>query len=208
MIGGALTALTGAVALSIPVWLAVMKRTSKRTMWLSGIAISLVSYTLLWFAQPRVDLWIALLALAGFGAGASYLGFWSTIPDAIEYGEWRSGICAEGAVFGVVSLIQKGSLGIAAAVLGELLQWSHYAPNAVQTPATLAAMKLIMLGLPFAFAIAGLVAVYRYPLEYRKHRKLRRGWNAAGRRPHGSNSGNPPACLTLPTRQTAACGSD
>lgn len=175
LIGGALTALTGAVALSIPVWLAVMKRTSKRTMWLSGIAISLVSYSLLWLAPLRVDLWIPLLALAGFGAGSSYLGFWSTIPDTIEYGEWRSGIRAEGAVFGVVSLIQKGSLGIAAAVLGELLQWSRYAPNAVQTPATLAAMKLIMLGLPFAFAVAGLAAVYRYPLDHRMHRKLRRG---------------------------------
>jgi glycoside/pentoside/hexuronide:cation symporter, GPH family len=39
LIGLGLTALTAAIALSMPVWMFVMKRSSKRTMWLAGAAL-------------------------------------------------------------------------------------------------------------------------------------------------------------------------
>lgn len=184
LIGGALTAVTGAVMLSIPFWTFVMKRTSKRTMWLSGLAIGLLVYPVLWFAPERPEVWITLLAMAGFGAGASYLGFWATIPDTVEYGEWRSGVRAEGAVFGVVSLVQKGGLGVAAAVLGELLQRVGFRPNAVQTAETLSSMKFILLGLPLLINLATLAAVVAYPIDAGLHARLRRAlaWRS-GRTP-------------------------
>lgn len=179
LIGPVLTAATAAVTLSIPFWIWVMKRTSKRTMWASGLLISLVVYPCLWFAPEQPDVWIPLIAAAGFAAGASYLGFWSTIPDTIEYGDWRSGVRAEGAVFGIVSLVQKGGLGLAAAGLGELLQSAGYRANQAQSAETLAAMKAILLALPFAFALVTLVAVSLYPIDHRLHERLTR---ALGRR--------------------------
>ena len=181
LIGPVLTASTAAVMVSIPIWTQVMKRTSKRTMWRSGLLISLVAYPCLWFAPEQPGVWIPLVAVAGFGAGASYLGFWSTIPDTIEYGEWRSGVRAEGAVFGIVSLVQKGGLGLAAASLGELLQATGYRANQPQTEATLASMKAILLALPFLFALATLLAVSFYPIDHRLHRRLTRALGRRGR---------------------------
>lgn len=174
LIGPTLTALTGAVMLSIPFWTQVMKRTSKRTMWAAGLVLSLLVYPVFLLVPARPELWIGLIALSGFGAGASYLGFWSTVPDTIEYGEWRSGIRAEGAVFGIVSLIQKAALGFAAAGLGELLQWVGYRPNQPQAAATLSGMKAILLGLPTVFALLTLLAVVLYPIDHRLHGRLRR----------------------------------
>lgn len=184
LIGAALAASTGAVALSIPVWTAVMKRSSKRRMWMAGLLVSLVAQGALWFAPQAPAMWLTLIALAGFGAGAGYLGFWGAVPDTIEYGEWRSGVRAEGAVFGVVVLVQKAALGLAAAALGELLEAAGYRANQPQTAETLASMKLILLALPFAFTLATLIVIAFYPIDHQLHRRLTRAlaWRR-GRRP-------------------------
>ena len=175
LIGTALTVLTGAVMLSIPMWTWVMKRSSKRTMWLSGLVIAICVYPTLYFGPETTAFWLPLLALAGVGAGASYLGFWSTVPDTVEFGEWRTGVRAEGALFGVVVLIQKSALGLSAAALGEMLSRVGYSANIAQTPQTLAAMKLLMLGVPLvAMLIAG-AFVACYPIDQQLHRQLRIG---------------------------------
>ena len=172
LIGLALTLLTGAVMLSIPLWTYVMKRTSKRTMWLCGVGVGLAGYALLWIAPPTVSAVLPVLVVLGLGAGAGYIGFWSMMPDTVEYGEWRSGIRAEGAIFGLVSLIQKAGLGLAAAVLGELLAAIGYRANTAQTPETLAAMKTIMVGAPALIGIVVAGVISFYPLDRKLHDRL------------------------------------
>lgn len=172
LIGPALTALTAAVTLSIPVWTLMMNRVAKRIVWLAGASIGLVAYGLLWMAPNEPGALMPILALLGFGAGAGYLSFWAMMPDTVEYGEWRSGVRSEGAIFGLVSLIQKASLGVAAGLLGELLQAVGYSPNGAQTPETLAGMKLIMIALPAAFSALAIAAIAFYPLDQRTHGRL------------------------------------
>ncbi|MCY7397490.1 MAG: glycoside-pentoside-hexuronide (GPH):cation symporter [Sphingomonas bacterium] len=174
LIGLGLTALTAAVALSMPVWMFVMKRSSKRMMWLTGAGVALLGYALLWRAADSPTAIMLPLALIGFGVGASYLGFWAMMPDTVEYGQYKTGIRSEGGVFGVVSLIQKTALGLAAAMLGELLSWAGYRANMAQTPDTLLAMKVIMIGgAATLVAIAALVIAF-YPIDARLHGRLRR----------------------------------
>jgi GPH family glycoside/pentoside/hexuronide:cation symporter len=172
LIGPALTALTAAVTLSIFFWSFLMKRTAKRNVWLSGSTLVLIAYGLLWFAPQRAEVYIPLLGLLGFGAGAAYLSFWAMMPDTVEYGEWRSGVRAEGAVFGLVSLVQKASLGLAAGVLGELLDGVGYRANQPQTLETLAGMKVIMIALPAVFALAAIVCIAFYRLDQRTHGRM------------------------------------
>jgi GPH family glycoside/pentoside/hexuronide:cation symporter len=172
LIGPALTALTAAVTLSIFFWSFLMKRTAKRNVWLSGSGLVLLAYGLLWFAPETPAAYIPLLALLGFGAGAGYLSFWAMMPDTVEYGEWRSGVRAEGAIFGLVSLVQKASLGLAAGVLGELLGGVGYRANQAQTPETLAGMKLIMIALPAGFALVAIACIAFYPLDQKTHGRL------------------------------------
>ena len=175
LIGLALTALTAAVAISMPVWTAVMKRTSKRTMWLSGAVVGVSGYILLWFSPSEGTSMFLPIAVIGFGAGASYLGFWSMMPDTVEFGEWTSGIRSEGAIFGFVSLIQKGALGLAAAMLGELLSAIGYRANQSQTAETLEMMRLIMILGAGSLAVIAAFSISFYPIDRRMHARLQNG---------------------------------
>jgi glycoside/pentoside/hexuronide:cation symporter, GPH family len=75
-------------------------------------------------------------------------------------------------VFGVVSLIQKAGLGVAAGILGELLSLIGYTANVAQSPATLEAMAQIMIGLPLLFAVVALLFIMFYPLDRRTHGRI------------------------------------
>jgi GPH family glycoside/pentoside/hexuronide:cation symporter len=173
LIALALTILTGSVALSMPLWMAVMRRTSKRIMWLAGGTLNLIGFTALLLLPPVTGAFLPLIALIGVGTGATYLGFWSMMPDTVEYGEWKSGVRSEGAVFGMVSLIQKAALGLAAAILGELLSQIGYRANQAQSADTLDSLRTIMLAGGGGFALLAMLVISTYPLNARLHGRLR-----------------------------------
>jgi GPH family glycoside/pentoside/hexuronide:cation symporter len=136
--------------------------------------VGLGGYALLWVVADKGTMIFMPLCLIGFGAGASYLGFWAMMPDTVEYGQVKTRIRSEGGVFGVVSLIQKGALGLAAGALGEMLSLIGYRANALQSQETLEAMRVIMI--PGAAGMAALAAmiIAFYPIDQRTHDRLRR----------------------------------
>jgi glycoside/pentoside/hexuronide:cation symporter, GPH family len=172
LIGSALALGALAIVISIPIWTWVMGRTSKRFMWLCGSVLGVAAYALAWIVPAEPEAIIPVMMLLGAGGGAGYLGFWAMMPDTVEYGEWKSGVRSEGAVFGFVSLIQKASLGLAAAGLGEMLEAIGYRANVAQTPETLANLKIIMIAVPASFATAAAIAIWFYPLGPQLHGRL------------------------------------
>lgn len=175
LIGPALGASALSIMLSIPLWTWVMKRWSKRAMWIAGMVVGVAGYALFWFAPNNSNILIPILMLMGFGGGAGYIGFWAMMPDTVEYGEWKSGVRSEGGIFGIVTLIQKAALGLAAAVLGELLGTIGYVANKAQSAEILWNMKAIMIIGPACFATAAAVAIAFYPISPRLHARLVRG---------------------------------
>jgi GPH family glycoside/pentoside/hexuronide:cation symporter len=172
LIGPALGASALAIMLSIPVWSWVMQRWSKRVMWISGMAVGVAGYAAFWFAPDVPAILVGILMLMGFGGGAGYIGFWAMMPDTVEYGEWQSGFRSEGGIFGIVILIQKAALGLAAAGLGEMLGLIGYVANQPQSVETLWLMKVIMIVGPAGLAIAAAVAISFYPVNAAKHARL------------------------------------
>lgn len=172
LIGPSLGVLSAMITLGIPVWAFTMKRTSKRRVFLTGTAIALVAYAAIWFAPQEVRFWMPLLALLGFGTGGIYLSTWAMLPDTVEYGEWKTGVRAEGAVFGCVSLIQKASLGLAAGMLGQILSAIGYKANVEQHAGTIDALRLVMIGGPALFAATAAAFVWFYPLDTAMHGRL------------------------------------
>ncbi len=172
-VGPALASITATAMLSIPLWTLVMRRTSKRTVTVLGGLVGLCGYA--GFAVSSGALAPALYAslmVMGLGAGATYLAFWSMVPDTVELGEFRSGVRAEGMVFGIISFVQKAALGVSVGVLGELLAAIGYVANRPQAPETLEAMGRLMLWGPAACGIAGLLLISRYPLDAKLHGRL------------------------------------
>lgn len=169
LISPALAILIGSLTLSILFWTWLVKRTSKRVMWLSGIATGLFGSALLWLLPSTPGIVLPVLALLGASAGAGHLGFWGMLPDTVEYGELHSGVRAEGVIFGLASLVQKASLGLAAAALGETLSKIGYHANVTQAPETLVALRTVMIGIPALFAVAAGAVINFYPITGRIH---------------------------------------
>ena len=173
LIGPVLASLTAAAMVSIPVWAAVAKRTSKRTITLAGAAMGVTGYCAILLAPPNAGpLLFATTAWIGFGAGAGYLAFWSMVPDTVEYGQFRTGTRAEGVVFGTIAFVQKAALGISVGILGELLTLIGFVPNAVQTSATLGNMRLLLTVGPIVMLLLGITAIWFYAIDARLHARL------------------------------------
>jgi glycoside/pentoside/hexuronide:cation symporter, GPH family len=172
LIGPALGVGAMSVMLSIPFWTWVMKRKSKATAWIGGTIVGVFAYALYWVVPQQPAYVIAVVGLLGFGGGAAYFGFWAMMPDTVEYGEWRSGVRSEGGIFGIVSLIQKASLGLAAAGLGELLAFIGYQANMPQSAETIHGMRLVMIALPAVLAASAAAIIVFYPIGPAMHARM------------------------------------
>lgn len=171
----ALTIITASAAVSIPFWIVVTALKSKRVAWLSAVTLTVCNSLVFFMVAPRLGpaLW-AILGVSGFANGAVYLTFWSMIPDTVEYGEWKTGARAEGAIYGLVSLTQKMALGLGIGLLGVLLDGVGYRPNLVQTKETLNNMRVMLTLAPAAMASMVGALIWFYPLDHKLHGRLTR----------------------------------
>lgn len=168
-----LTVSLTAAALAMVPWVMLTRRTSKRTVWLSGIVIGSTANLLIFIFTPTAGpLLYSLLALTGIGNAAFVLTFWSMLPDTVEVGEWRTGLRAEGALVGFIAFTQKVALGIGTGLVGILLDLIGYAPNAAQTPGALSGIQIVTTLVPATLAILAGLFVYFYPLDARTHARL------------------------------------
>ncbi|HVK81680.1 MAG TPA: glycoside-pentoside-hexuronide (GPH):cation symporter [Verrucomicrobiae bacterium] len=174
-----------AVIVLTPVWAWVARKSSKRAAWLAGSSIALVGQAL--FAVYRgVDptVLLSLQTIMALGASAIPIMFWSLVPDVVEIGEWKIGVRAEGAIFGLVTLGQKVALGVGIGATGLLLDVIGYHAHTAQAPATLQGIHALMT-LPALIGTAGAAcAMAFYRLDAKTHQRLVRAlaWRASRKR--------------------------
>jgi len=170
------------LVVTVPFWVWLSKRRSKRDALCFGLMIALAGYVL-FFAIPSSFLLGTFVAIALIGLGGASLPvmFWAMLPDTIEYGEYRSGIRAESRTFGFATFAQKAAVGINALLLGTLLSWAGFEANAEQAPSTLLAMKAIMALVPAAGTIAIIVILRGYHLDRRTHEEIVRALSERAR---------------------------
>lgn len=75
--------------------------------------------------------------LFGVTLNASFSVVWGMIPDTIEYGEWKTGVRAPGAVVSACAFARKIAIAVATWSVGQALSLIHYSAELeVQTAAT------------------------------------------------------------------------
>ncbi|HEY7775259.1 MAG TPA: MFS transporter, partial [Kineobactrum sp.] len=177
----ALVALTGAVSLSVPLWMLVSRYLDKRMVWLCGSVLTVLAQSILYFFPPSgVATFLAVLALLGAGTAAFNVTFWSMLPDTVEYGEWRSGVRDEGIVFGLNQLALKTASGIGIGALGIMLEAIGYVANEPQSAATVAGMRDLVILLPLLLGLLSAAVIAAYPVSRELHGRLLRAiaWRA------------------------------
>ncbi len=163
----------GFTLLAIPFWALLALRLGKRNSWLIAMVWLLIGFLAFYFypTQSLSELLI-ILAILGFGNGATGVLFWSMLPDTIEYGEWKTGIRTESSLYGFMTFAQKGAIGISALLLGIILTNIGFIPNETQSQETLDSLKMVMSWVPISGVILSLVMVIFYPINKSFHAKL------------------------------------
>ena len=169
----AMPLLATASFLSVPFWVWVIRRTSKRTAWLIGCAATLAFALCLQFrSQPALPLAIALLGAVAASTTAFAVCFWSMLPDTVEFNELRFGRRDAAKVFGIASFSQKIAMGLSAVTAGVFIDDSGFLANQVQGPQVLEAIRVTMGLAPAIGAALSFLVMRGYTLDDREHRRI------------------------------------
>ncbi|MDG0874427.1 MFS transporter [Paenibacillus thiaminolyticus] len=118
----------------------------------------------------------------GLTAGLMY----AMLADTVDYGEWRSGVRAQGLLTASSSFGVKFGMGFGGALAAWVLAIGHYVPNQDQTASGLTAIQFSCVWIPFMCFMLSVGLLLFYRLEHVEQRmnqdleaKRRQGGKAA-----------------------------
>jgi Na+/melibiose symporter-like transporter len=146
------SALIAALA-SVPLWLGLAHRFSRRRLWLASLAGRAAVFGAIFFLPPSTWLLIGTNLSIGALFGAGNIFGPAVQADMIDAEARRSGERKEGTFFATWSLVERSGQGVAIALSGLVLALSDFAPNVTQEPSGLLGLRVLFAGLPCGFYI-------------------------------------------------------
>lgn len=183
---GTLGAISTFVVISLVTWLGT--RIGKRRAFFVSTGISMLGYTLKWWAYDPAHPWLLLVPapLMAFGLGGLFTLMGSMVADVVDLDELQTHQRREGMFGSIFWWVVK--LGMAAALAGGgfLLNATGFdvALGGHQAPATITLMRLFDAFVPTLASAAAIWAIAAYPLteerahEVRAELEARRGKGA------------------------------
>jgi glucuronide carrier protein len=114
---------------------------------------------------------IACYGILGLGLGAINALIFALQADTVEYGEWRSGVRAEGASYSVLSFMRKAGQGIGGAAAAYTIGLGGYVSGAAtQSDAALTSIRVAAGVIPAVAVGAAVAVMLAYPLTEKAFR--------------------------------------
>jgi len=107
----------------------------------------------------------ALQIVASLGGGIGLVPLWSMLADTVEYGEWKTGIRAEGGLYSVSSAAIKIGWAASGALPALILGSSGYLPNGEQPLSSLVGINVAFNLLPAFLLLAATILLFWYHLD-------------------------------------------
>ena len=175
-------------AVMLPFMVTISNRWSKKLMFNGGMALFAIGSLCLFFVHSySFALLSCIYIVLGLGLSAVYQGPWSTIPDTVEYVEWKTALRREGVIYGIFFFGMKLSAGFSGFVVGKVLAWGGYLQPAkgqatavltAQPDSALTAIRISTTLLPMASVLLGMLFIFLYPINHRVHSRITREINA------------------------------
>lgn len=176
----AMGALMIVAVISIPLWISLSQKFSKRNAYIAGMVFWVVVLAALMFVQPgQIGLTLLLAALAGLSVSTASVLPESMLPDAVDWDEYTHGERNEGLFFGAITFFRKLSGAIAGFLALQALSISGYLapPEGVhvfeQAPSALNAIRLLTGPFSALLVIGAIVVAWFYPLDRRQYAEVR-----------------------------------
>lgn len=131
-----------------------------------------ISYLIMYFTRcPSIPFWICTFTGSTFFYGFMAIHF-GAIGDAVDYGEYVSGVRCDGFLSAIVSVANKAGGAIMPAVGAAVLAAMHYVPGAEQPDNILHAINLFISLIPAVISLINAAAYMLYPISTEKHQKI------------------------------------
>ena len=94
------------------------------------------------------------------------------IADAVEYGEWKTGVRSEAITYSSYTYFRKLSQAAAGIIPGIVLAAVGYIPNHAQTATALTGIRGLVFMYPVAMAICTAILMFFFPLTDKKYNQI------------------------------------
>ncbi|PVM37134.1 MFS transporter, partial [Salmonella enterica subsp. enterica serovar Rubislaw] len=156
----------GCILIGVLLVPAAVKRFGKKQVYLGGLILWAVGDILNFIWGGTSFLFVIFSCIAFFGTAFVNSLNWALVPDTVDYGEWKTGIRAEGSVYTGYTFSRKISAALAGFLPGIMLTQIGYIPNIAQSDTTLLGLRQLIFLWPCGLAIiAALTLGFFYKLN-------------------------------------------
>lgn len=162
---------TFAIAALIP---SIVRKFGKRQGYIAGGIIMIFGGLIVFFAPAEIT-WLGFsgLLLCQIGIVLVNMLVWTLEADTVEYGEWKTGVRAEGIIYALFSFTRKTGQAVGGALAAFALAWGGYAAGAeVQTAHAELGIRAGAGLIPVIASVIAIGVMFFYPLTDSKHREI------------------------------------
>lgn len=131
----------------------------RKQTYMFGCAVWAVGDIINYFFVTSPTMFVIFSCVAFFGSAFVNSLNWALVADAVEYGEWKTGVRAEGIVYSFFTFFRKCSQAVAGFVPGLVLTLVGYVPNVAQSVTALEGIKCLMFIYPSVLGVATIIVM-------------------------------------------------
>jgi glucuronide carrier protein len=152
----------------------IVRRFGKRNGYIAGGLVMIIGGLMVFLAPPSAaPVAFAGLVLCQVGIALVNMLVWALEADTVEYGEWKTGVRAEGIIYALFSFTRKTGQAVGGALAAYALAIGGYAAGVdVQSESAEWGIRAAAGLLPAVAALIAIVVMCFYPLTDARHRQI------------------------------------
>jgi glucuronide carrier protein len=152
----------------------IVRTFGKRAAYMVGGGIMGVGGIIVFLAPPSM-VWLGFsgLVICQLGIVLVNMLVWALEADTVEYGEWKTGVRAEGIVYALFSFTRKAGQAVGGALAAYALAWGGYVANAAaQSEQAVWGIRAGAGLIPVVASIIAISVMFFYPLTDKRHKQI------------------------------------
>ena len=150
----------------------MVERLGKRRLLFIGVAINLVSPVAILLFPGNIIILFVTKAVSGVGYGMINVLIWALVADTVEYGQYKTGIRAEGMVYAIVGFFLKTGFALGGLIPGVILSLTGYMANESQSDLSLWGIQSLVTTVPIALVLLAAAMMFFYELDETKYEEI------------------------------------
>lgn len=143
------------------------KRLGKTKTAILGLCVAAVGQLITFAAaqMASIPLIVVSVIIGNLGLGFTAGIMFAMLADTVDYGEWKSGVRAQGLLTAAGAFGVKFGMGIGGALAAWILDIGKYVPNQTQTGSALSAIQFNFVWLPLICFVASIILFMFYKID-------------------------------------------